>query len=107
MKSYLAEKACKQYFIHGLGHWLGLDVHDVGDYQVVEKRQTRVFEPGMVLTIEPGLYIPSDDMSVDEKWRGLAIRIEDNIVITEQGHENLTSQILQKKLLKLKLLMAS
>lgn len=102
----LAEKACKQYFIHGLGHWLGLDVHDVGDYQVVEKRQTRVFEPGMVLTIEPGLYIPSDDMSVDEKWRGLAIRIEDNIVITEQGHENLTTNS-PKEIAEIEALMAS
>lgn len=90
-ETLLAEKACKQYFIHGLGHWLGLDVHDVGDYQVVNKRQTRLFEAGMVLTIEPGVYIPLDDMSVDAKWRGLAIRIEDNILVTATGFENLTS----------------
>jgi Xaa-Pro aminopeptidase len=87
----LEEKACKKYFIHGLGHWLGLDVHDVGDYQSNHKReQCRAFEQGMVMTIEPGIYIPLDDYSVAEKWRGIAVRIEDNIAVTDQGHENLT-----------------
>lgn len=91
LEKLLEEKACKKYFIHGLGHWLGLDVHDVGDYQANDKReQCRAFEQGMVMTIEPGLYIPLDDESVDEKWRGIAVRIEDNIVVTDQGHENLT-----------------
>lgn len=87
----IKDKACKKYFIHGLGHWLGLDVHDVGDYQSNDKKeQLRSFEKGMVMTIEPGLYIPFDDKSVDKKWRGIGIRIEDNIVVTDQGHENLT-----------------
>jgi len=87
----LEAKASKKYFIHGLGHWLGLDVHDVGDYQSNEQReQLRAFEAGMVMTIEPGLYIPLDDESVDEKWRGIGIRIEDNIAVTKQGHENFT-----------------
>ncbi|NQZ24607.1 MAG: Xaa-Pro aminopeptidase [Colwellia sp.] len=87
----LEEKACKKYFIHGLGHWLGLDVHDVGDYQVNDQRQQcRAFEQGMVMTIEPGIYIPLDDQSVEEKWRGIAVRIEDNIAVTENGYENLT-----------------
>lgn len=87
----IAEKACKKYFIHGLGHWLGLDVHDVGDYQTDKnKQQLRPFQAGMVLTIEPGLYIPKHDMDVAEKWRGIGIRIEDNIVVTDQGHENLS-----------------
>ncbi|MCO4799457.1 MAG: M24 family metallopeptidase, partial [Colwelliaceae bacterium] len=89
-QTLLDDKACKKYFIHGLGHWLGLDVHDVGDYQMMDKKQTRPFEAGMVMTIEPGLYIPLDDESVDKKWRGIGIRIEDNIVVTDQGHENLT-----------------
>lgn len=84
------EKACKKYFIHGLGHWLGLDVHDVGNYQIEDKRQMRPFAPGMVMTIEPGLYFPADDDSIDEKWRGIGVRIEDNIVVTDQGHENLS-----------------
>jgi len=86
------DKACKKYFIHGLGHWLGLDVHDVGDYQSNEERaQLREFIPGMVLTIEPGLYMPLDDMQLDPQWRGIGIRIEDNIVVTISGCENLTS----------------
>ena len=85
-------KAIKEYFIHGLGHWLGLDVHDVGDYQINDKKeQGRGFSVGMVMTIEPGLYIPLTDLSVDKKWRGIGIRIEDNIVVTEQGFENLTA----------------
>jgi len=87
----LSDKACKKYFIHGLGHWLGLDVHDVGDYHMNEnKEQCREFVAGMVLTIEPGLYMPNDDFDLDEKWRGIGIRIEDNIVVSEQGYENLT-----------------
>lgn len=87
----LLDKACKKYFIHGLGHWLGLDVHDVGDYHINEnKQQCREFVAGMVLTIEPGLYMPNDDDELDEKWRGIGIRIEDNIVVTKQGYENLT-----------------
>jgi Xaa-Pro aminopeptidase len=86
------EKACKKYFIHGLGHWLGLDVHDVGDYHIdTNKAQLRKFVPGMVLTIEPGLYMPFDDLELDIQWRGIGIRIEDNIVVTESGSENLTS----------------
>jgi len=87
----LKEKACKKYFIHGLGHWLGLDVHDVGDYHSNDhKEQCRKFSAGMVLTIEPGLYIPLNDMDIAEQWRGIGIRIEDNILVTPQGHENLT-----------------
>lgn len=85
------EKACKKYFIHGLGHWLGLDVHDVGDYHINDKKQQlRKFLPGMVLTIEPGLYMPIDDLSIAQQWRGIGIRIEDNIVVTAKGYENLT-----------------
>jgi len=91
LSELIEEKACKKYFIHGLGHWLGLDVHDVGDYQVNDNRQQlRSFEPGMVMTIEPGLYIPMHDTDVDVMWRGIGVRIEDNVLVTEQGHENLT-----------------
>ncbi|MGB2742256.1 MAG: Xaa-Pro aminopeptidase [Cognaticolwellia sp.] len=87
----LAQKSCKKYFIHGLGHWLGLDVHDVGDYHSNEQReQLRQFSAGMVMTIEPGIYIPLSDTSVDEKWRGIGVRIEDNILVTDSGFENLT-----------------
>ena len=92
LAEFVKEKTCKKYFIHGLGHWLGLDVHDVGDYHIDESRtQLREFAPGMVLTIEPGLYLPLDDFELDTQWRGIGIRIEDNIVVTTNGCENLTS----------------
>jgi len=88
----MAEKKVKDYFIHGLGHWLGLDVHDVGDYQIsLDKEQLRAFDVGMVMTIEPGIYIPLTDVNVDEKWRGIGVRIEDNIAVTVDGFENLTT----------------
>ncbi|MBA6292210.1 Xaa-Pro aminopeptidase [Colwellia sp. MB3u-70] len=87
----LVQRACKKYFIHGLGHWLGLDVHDVGDYHASQQReQLRPFVAGMVMTIEPGIYIPKNDQTVDEKWRGIGVRIEDNVLVTETGYENLT-----------------
>jgi len=89
LSELIRTKQVKQYFIHGLGHWLGLDVHDVGDYYINTDRElTRLFEEGMVMTIEPGLYIPVDDYSVEEKWRGIGIRIEDNIAVTATGFEN-------------------
>jgi Xaa-Pro aminopeptidase len=91
LSQLVADNACKKYFIHGLGHWLGLDVHDVGDYHINEnKEQLRAFKSGMVMTIEPGLYFPLSDHDVTEKYRGIGIRIEDNILVTDQGHENLT-----------------
>jgi Xaa-Pro aminopeptidase len=107
LATLINDKACKKYFIHGLGHWLGLDVHDVGDYQSNDKReQTRAFEAGMVMTIEPGLYIPLDDFSVDVKWRGIAVRIEDNILVTETGYENLTVNA-PKEIAEIETLMAN
>ncbi|GHF95078.1 Xaa-Pro aminopeptidase [Thalassotalea marina] len=102
----IEEKACKKYFIHGLGHWLGLDVHDVGDYHIENKRQTRAFEPGMVMTIEPGLYFPADNHEIDAKWRGIGVRIEDNVLVTDQGHENLTQNV-PKSVADIEALMAS
>jgi len=87
----ISEKKVKEYFIHGLGHWLGLDVHDVGDYHIsTEREQLRAFEIGMVMTIEPGIYIPLTDLNVEEKWRGIGVRIEDNIAVTKDGFENFT-----------------
>ncbi|WP_205313785.1 M24 family metallopeptidase, partial [Rheinheimera maricola] len=82
------QKACKQYFMHGIGHWLGLDVHDVGAYKIAG--QDRPFVAGMVLTIEPGLYFPAG-CAAAAKWWGLAVRIEDNILVTADGYENLTA----------------
>ncbi len=78
--------------MHGLGHWLGLDVHDVGDYGTPSR--DRVLEPGMVLTVEPGLYI-APDASVPPQYRGIGVRIEDDIVITATGHENLTDSVVK------------
>jgi Xaa-Pro aminopeptidase len=91
VNTLIKKEKFKQFYMHRIGHWLGMDVHDVGDYKVDQK--WRLLEPGMVLTIEPGLYIPSDCQSVDEKWRGIGIRIEDDLLVTEQGHEILTSGV--------------
>lgn len=87
----IAENAHRPYFMHGLSHWLGLDVHDVGAYGA---DRSRVLEPGMVLTVEPGLYI-APDADVPEEYRGIGIRIEDDIVITEIGNENLTASVVK------------
>lgn len=93
IEQLIQDKACKEYFIHGLGHWLGLDVHDVGDYHMDEdKNQLRTFEPGMVMTIEPGLYFDAQAL-VPEDLQGVGIRIEDNILVTENGYENLTVNV--------------
>ncbi len=77
--------------MHGLSHWLGLDVHDVGFYGT---DRDRILEPGMVLTVEPGLYI-APDADVPPQYRGIGIRIEDDIVITAEGNENLTDLVVK------------
>ncbi|EAT11411.1 Xaa-Pro aminopeptidase [Bermanella marisrubri] len=87
----IKEEAYKPFFMHGTGHWLGLDVHDVGAYKV--DNQWRELKPGMVVTIEPGLYVAPDNMDVDEKWRGIGIRIEDDVLVTDQGHEVLSHAV--------------
>ncbi len=87
----IKDEKYKQFYMHRIGHWLGMDVHDVGDYKVSEK--WRLLEPGMVLTIEPGLYIPPDCDKVEKKWRGIGIRIEDDILITHDGYEVLSHAI--------------
>ncbi|MEO2094095.1 MAG: aminopeptidase P N-terminal domain-containing protein [bacterium] len=85
------EGAEERFTIHKTSHWLGLDVHDCGSYCAAD--EPRKLEPGMVLTVEPGLYISADDESVDERWRGIGVRIEDDILVTAEGSENLTAQI--------------
>ena len=77
----ISSGAYKRYYMHGTGHWLGMDVHDVGDYKT--ENASRTLEPGMAMTIEPGLYIAEDDESAPERYRGIGIRIEDDIVVTE------------------------
>lgn len=81
----------KHFAPYKSSHWLGLDVHDVGDYRV--DGHSRVLEPGMVLTVEPGLYIPPDDTSVPSRWRGIGIRIEDDVAVTRAGHDVLTGAL--------------
>ena len=82
--------AFKDFYMHKIGHWLGLDVHDAGDY--MEDEEFMKFKPGMVTTIEPGIYI-SSSMDVDDKWKGIGVRIEDDILVTKDGNENLTSKV--------------
>ncbi|OOG47715.1 aminopeptidase P N-terminal domain-containing protein [Rhodanobacter sp. C01] len=84
----IAEGSYQRFFPAKTGHWLGLDVHDVGDYRV--DGESRLLEPDMVLTVEPGLYVAPDDRSVAERWRGIGIRIEDDVAVTRDGNEVLT-----------------
>ncbi len=84
----MQDKSYKTFFMHGTGHWLGRDVHDVGNYKI--KGKWRNFVAGMVVTVEPGIYIAPDDVSVDKKWRGIGIRIEDDVLVTPTGYEILT-----------------
>lgn len=81
----------KRFYMHKTGHWLGLDVHDVGDYRVGE--ESRELEPGMVLTVEPGLYVAADEKTVDKRWRGIGIRIEDDVLVTRANPIVLTDSI--------------
>ncbi len=83
----------RQFFMHRTGHWLGMDVHDVGDYKVDSR--WRELEAGMVMTVEPGLYIAPDDMTVDAKWRGIGVRIEDDVLVTKSGSEVLTQAVVK------------
>ena len=87
----IKDEKYKQFYMHRIGHWLGMDVHDVGDYKL--DKEWRLLEPGMVLTVEPGLYIPADCLTVDEQWRGIGIRIEDDVLVTALGHEILTGGV--------------
>ncbi|WP_024551311.1 Xaa-Pro aminopeptidase [Franconibacter helveticus 513] len=91
VEQLIADNAHRAFFMHGLSHWLGLDVHDVGFYG---PDRSRTLEPGMVLTVEPGLYI-APDADVPPEYRGIGIRIEDDILITETGNENLTSSVVK------------
>ncbi|BDH44677.1 Xaa-Pro aminopeptidase [Salmonella enterica subsp. enterica serovar Choleraesuis] len=91
MDELIASNAYREFFMHGLSHWLGLDVHDVGEYG---PERSRILEPGMVLTVEPGLYI-APDADVPPEYRGIGIRIEDDILITANGNENLTASVVK------------
>ncbi len=81
----------KRFFMHRTSHWLGMDVHDVGSY--FEGGQPRKLEPGMVLTVEPGVYVAPDDQTVPSQWRGIGVRIEDDVLVTDSGPEVLSAGI--------------
>lgn len=87
----IKDEAYKKFFMHRTGHWLGMDVHDVGAYKVGGR--WRELQPGMVLTVEPGLYIDSDCPDVDPCWLGIGVRIEDDVLVTIDGHEVLTAAL--------------
>ena len=87
----IESEAYRPYYMHGTSHWLGLDVHDVGLYR--KDGEPRVLEPGLCFTIEPGLYVPEDDEKAPEHLRGIGVRIEDDVIITATGHENLNTAI--------------
>ena len=87
----IADKKYEPFYMHRTSHWLGMDVHDVGHYYTDGK--PRPLEPGFVLTVEPGIYIATDAEGVDERWRGIGVRIEDDVVVTEGGHDVLTAGI--------------
>jgi len=88
LEQVIETQTYRQFYMHRTGHWLGMDVHDVGDYKVDET--WRDLEPGMVFTVEPGIYVsPTND--VDPRWHNIGIRIEDNVLIQKEGYENLTS----------------
>ena len=96
--------AFRKFFMHRTGHWLGMDVHDVGDYKI--GNEWRVFEPGMALTIEPGIYVAPGTPGVPRKWHGIGIRIEDDVVVTRDGCEVLTDGV-PKAAVEIERLMAS
>jgi len=91
LPTLIKEEAYKPFFMHRTGHWLGLDVHDVGDYKVGE--EWRLLEPGMVLTVEPGIYIAPDAKGVAAKWRGIGVRIEDDVLVTRDGCDVLSRSV--------------
>ncbi|MFC0309022.1 Xaa-Pro aminopeptidase [Gallibacterium trehalosifermentans] len=101
VETLITEKAYTRFYMHSLGHWLGLDVHDVGSYGVERQRE---LQPGMVVTVEPGLYIPNAE-DIPEAYRGIGVRIEDDLLITEYGNKVLTAAV-PKEIADIEALMA-
>ena len=91
VRALIKDEAYRPYYMHKTGHWLGMDVHDVGDYKVAG--EWRVFEPGMVTTVEPGLYLSSTIKGLPERWWNIGVRIEDDVLVTKTGYEVLTREV--------------
>jgi Xaa-Pro aminopeptidase len=91
VNALIKKESYKQFFMHRTGHWLGMDVHDVGDYKV--GNSWRVLEAGMILTVEPGIYIPEGSKGVAKKWWGIGIRIEDDVLVTKSGCDVLSKDV--------------
>jgi Xaa-Pro aminopeptidase len=87
----LAKGTYRRFYMHRTSHWLGMDVHDVGNYR--KQGKPRLLEPGMVLTCEPGIYIAPDDEEAPPEKRGIGIRIEDDVLVTPEGHEVLSAAV--------------
>ena len=90
-ENVIKNESYKEFFMHRTGHWLGLDVHDVGEYENIP------FKPGMVITVEPGIYINESNESIPKKWRGIGIRIEDDVLITKGGNEVITKDLAKER----------
>jgi Xaa-Pro aminopeptidase len=87
-KKLIKDKGYIKYYMHRTGHWIGMDVHDVGDYKL--DGEWRMLEPGMVMTVEPGLYMPAGSPGLSKKWWNIGIRIEDDVLVTKGGYEVLS-----------------
>ena len=94
LEKLIEENAYKPFYMHKTGHWLGLDVHDVGDYLI--EKEPRLLEEGMVLTVEPGLYFAPKTKGLDKKWWGIGIRIEDDVVVTKKSYEVLSKAAIKE-----------
>ena len=91
LKDLIKDQSYTKYYMHRTGHWLGMDVHDVGDYKV--EGEWRTFEPGMVLTVEPGMYLPAGSKGLGRKWWNIGVRIEDDVLVTATGNEVLSKDV--------------
>jgi Xaa-Pro aminopeptidase len=89
-KKLIEEAGYKKFYMHRLGHYLGMDVHDVGRYH--DDGESRPVEAGVVMTVEPGLYIAADAPDIPDKYRGIGVRIEDDVLVTKDGHHILTDK---------------
>jgi len=91
LEQNIEQQTFRKFYMHNIGHWLGMDVHDVGVYKL--DGASRPLIAGMVTTVEPGIYIDPEDLDIAPQWRGIGVRIEDNILVTDHGYRNLTANL--------------